>query len=373
MSDSLVSLYLVTSDNPCPDCVSLQWGILSKTEPIIIGDQLPFVLLMRFKEQEKSLLNGHLKFGIKGAILTVQLEDGEIIEPLSSLDNLGQLQTHSPSLAIWQLISPTGVSILQTESTFSPLAVFKPFNASICLTITLTITPSDLSITNAEGLWRHDIHPNQHAILDRVLAWFLYKNRLSNYLCRIKLTSDQNRDIIRENKPRGEIDPQALAQLHQLLNRFDTADTQDLLELTALGNLDPLKDLAGGNFLAGELSGVALSGAILSRTNFRGANLTDADLSEALLNYSRFSGADLSGSLLGNAQLVGVDFYRASLALANLIGANLTGANLQEANLSQTNFSGATVTGAKFGQNLGMTEKMKASLAQKGAIFLDNC
>lgn len=373
MPDPRVSLHLLTADNPYPDCVAFKLETPSQGTHPSITEQLPLLLSIHFNEQEKSLLNGHLKFGIKGGTLTLQLENGEMINPQLSLEDWGQLTTMTSEAVVWQLASPSGVSILKTESILSSVAIVQPTTHFLDLTLTLEVTPPDISITSAQGLWRHDIHPNKHGILERVLAHFLAKTRLSPHLCQIQWTSDQGKArLTRENQPRGEIDPQALAQLHQRLDRLYTANTSNLYELAELGNLDPLKDLGGGSFLAAELSGVELSGARLSRTNFRGANLTDADLSEALLNYSRFSGADLSGAYLGNAQFVGADCYRASLALANLIGANLTGANLQEANLSQTNLAGARVTGAKFGENPGMTEEMKESLLERGGIFLGN-
>jgi uncharacterized protein YjbI with pentapeptide repeats len=70
--------------------------------------------------------------------------------------------------------------------------------------------------------------------------------------------------------------------------------------------------------------------------------------------------------------LSGVDLSDADLSGANLIGADLSGANLSDANLSGADLSGAVVEKARFGANVGLTEKMKLDLKRRGAIFEDS-
>ena len=98
------------------------------------------------------------------------------------------------------------------------------------------------------------------------------------------------------------------------------------------------------------LSGVDLSDTNLSHANLSEANLTNADL----------SCADLSEANLTNANLSNTD----------LSEADLTNADLSNANLTETDFSNSVVTGAKFSSDSpGMTEDIKKSLINKGAIF----
>ncbi|MEA5532939.1 pentapeptide repeat-containing protein [Crocosphaera sp. XPORK-15E] len=366
MSDFCPSLHPLLSYSPYPSCVFLK---LEAGTPQTTAEPFTLTLTLRCDEQEKALLNGHLKFGIKGGKLTLTVENGEIIAPQSLLNDFCQLVSTSNTVATWQLIPQTGQSMFTVEMV-SSLAKIQVMTHPVSVILTCDVSLADISITDVVGLWKHDIHPNKQSILERKLAQFLWKFRLSPHLSLLKLTSDLAASEKVEESSTTTIDPNALSQLHQQIDRIYNAETNNFLELAQIAELDPLQDLAGGNFLATELSGIELSGANLTQSNFRGANLTDADLSEAVLNYARFSGADLSGAYLGNANLQQGDFYRASLALANLIGADLTDANLQEVNLSQTNLSGAVVKGAKFGNNTGMTEELADSLRERGAIFV---
>ncbi len=365
MSESYPSLHLHTAYNPYPGCVFLQ--VTPRPVPTSQG-QFTLDLNFRFNEQEKSLLNGQIKFGIKGGKLNLMVQQGKIIEPQLNGDVPFKLIESYDNSLVWHLIAQTGESTLKIAHS-SPLATIQPSNDSVKVTVSYTLNLADISISDVTGLWRHDIHPNKHSILERKLAQFLWKERLSPEISLIELTSNVSGEFKKIDSPITNIEPQHLDELHQLIHKLYEINNNDLLELLKIAQLDPKIDLAGGNFVATELSSIELSGANLTHSNFRGANLTDADLSEAILSYTRFSGADLSGAYLGNAKLQQADFYRSSLALANLIGADLRGANLQDVNLSQTNLSGALVKGTKFGNNEGMTTEMKTNLLERGAIF----
>jgi uncharacterized protein YjbI with pentapeptide repeats len=136
-------------------------------------------------------------------------------------------------------------------------------------------------------------------------------------------------------------------------------------------------NLSGAILSGANLSRANLSGAILSRANLSGAILIDTNLSGAILSRANLSrahlrDADLSGAILSDANLSGVDLSDADLSGANLIGADLSGANLSDANLSGADLSGAVVEKARFGANVGLTEKMKLDLKRRGAIFEDS-
>jgi uncharacterized protein YjbI with pentapeptide repeats len=135
--------------------------------------------------------------------------------------------------------------------------------------------------------------------------------------------------------------------------------------------------LSGAILSGANLSGANLIGVILSRANLIGAILIDTILSGAILSRANLSranliGADLSGAILSDANLSGVDLSDADLSGANLIGADLSGANMSDANLSGADLSGAVVEKARFGANVGLTEKMKLDLKRRGAIFEDS-
>lgn len=365
MSESYPSLHLHTAYNPYPKCVFLQ---VAPKSSVTSQEEFILDLTVRFNEQEKSLLNGQIKFGIKGGKLNLRVQQGKIIEPqLNSVLPFKLIESYDNSV-VWHLVAQTGQSAVKIDD-LSPLATIQSLDESIEVTVSYKVDLADISITDVTGLWRHDIQPNKHSILERKLAQFLWKERLSPEISMIQLASNPSREVTKIDSPTTNIQPEHLAELHQLIDSLYDVKTNSLLELAKIAGLDPQIDLAGGNFLATELSSVELSGANLTHSNFRGANLTDADLSEAILNYTRFSGADLSGAYLGNANLQQADFYRSSLALANLIGADLRGANLQDVNLTQTNLSGALVTGTQFGNNEGMTPEIKANLLERGAIF----
>ncbi|MGK7917298.1 MAG: pentapeptide repeat-containing protein, partial [Prochloraceae cyanobacterium] len=68
---------------------------------------------------------------------------------------------------------------------------------------------------------------------------------------------------------------------------------------------------------------------------------------------------------------------RANLSGANLSGASLKRANLNRAKLSRANLSGANLNGAslrgtKFGNNLGISNKLRREFETRGAKFVDS-
>lgn len=111
-----------------------------------------------------------------------------------------------------------------------------------------------------------------------------------------------------------------------------------------------------------DLTGVDLSGARLRDTRFLRADLSDANLSgidgfrakfvSSRLVGTKFDGARLTDSDftkadLTNASLVKADLRRAKLFRAALNGANLTGARLRGADLTNADLSGALWTDGK--------------------------
>ncbi|MEM8778066.1 MAG: pentapeptide repeat-containing protein, partial [Cyanobacteria bacterium P01_G01_bin.49] len=235
MSDSYPPLHLLRSYSPYPSCVSLKFAgeIAQKTTR-----QFPLTLTLNLNEQDKSLLDGDVKFGLKGGKLTLTVENGNIIAPQVLLNDAYELVSASDTSATWQYTPQTGQSILKVEIV-SFLATIQVISDPISVTLTYDINPSDISITDVEGLWRHDIHPNKQSILERKLAQFIWKLRLSSHLSLLTLSSDSRaHEKILESSITG-IDPQTLSQLHQLFESIYNVETNNLLELAYLAELDP--------------------------------------------------------------------------------------------------------------------------------------
>lgn len=359
-------MHRLASQNFEPECISLELEAIPQEK-----EQFDLYVTLNFNQQWKSLLNGRLKFGLKGGKLSLKLDNSAIAitDP-----NFGDAFTVTPQITpthlSWRLALKTSQWVYKGLVTKVKLGTVTVTESPYHLTAFFEVYPSDISITDAEGLWKHDISPNKHGVLERKLALFLWERKFTPYLSYVQLGSEGVQAWKGfGNSNEKAITPESLAQLQEIIRQVYEAKTNDLLELAQIAKLNPLQDFAGGNLLAGELRGLALGGANLYHTNLRGAVLTDADLSEADLNYAKLNGVDLSGAYLGNANLSYSDLHKASLALANLIGADLRGANLKEVNLSQANLSGAKVEGAVFGENTGMSEEIKENLRQRGAII----
>jgi uncharacterized protein YjbI with pentapeptide repeats len=362
---------LLESQNLYPDCISLELEAVSLASEGTELEQFDLYLSLNFNEQWKSLLNGRIKFGLKGGRLNLKLDHCAIAVAESDFGNAFLLTTEvSQTHPTWICALKTSESHFKGSLSRIKLGRVKTTAQPYNIIATWEVLPSDISLTDAEGLWRHDISPNKHGILERKLIQFLLKTRFKPYLSWLQLGSvdarvSQNLVNLREET----INPEDLSQLERLLQSVYEAKTNNFLELAQLAGLNSQEDLAGGNYQAVELSGIELSGANLCHSSFRGATLTDVDFSEANLSHVKFSGADLSGAYLGSANLTYADFHRASLALANLIGADLRCASLQGVNLSQANLSGAQVEKAIFADNTGLSEETRQSLQERGALF----
>ncbi|MDJ0690913.1 MAG: pentapeptide repeat-containing protein [Xenococcaceae cyanobacterium MO_188.B32] len=333
------------------------------------SNQFDLYLSLNFNQQWYPLLDGRIKLGLKGGQLKLRLENSQLHEISYQLDDYFEITNKaSETEPTWIFTLKATKSVLADSLKRVKLGTVKTITQSFTLTATWTVFPADITLTDAEDLWQHDLSPNKHGVLERTIVFFLCKNQLPSSLSWFQLGSSnlETEESWREDK-QPEITFPAKEELKQLIQQIYTAKTDEMEELAQLAKLNLKTDLAGGNLLATNLSGIDLNGANLKKANLRGVDLTDADLSEANLSYVNLSGADLSGAYLDNADLSHADLHRTSLAVANLIGANLSHANLQEANLSNANLSLALVERAKFGKNTGLSEEMKLSLEQRGA------
>ncbi|MCC3415332.1 MAG: pentapeptide repeat-containing protein [Microcoleus sp. PH2017_29_MFU_D_A] len=390
------------SHNKYPDCLWMQLEAIPVPSVAAQTQQLDIHLSLNFNEHWEPLLGGRVKFGLQGGTLKLNLENCEI--PVASRQLVGDFEL-SPIDSSTEILSTESQrkvrdnekveKIQETDCTFchvstigddtKPAWIFslkrgKPILKGLLKSVKLGEFPAkplriaaafevakeDIYLTDAEGLWPHDITPNQHSVLERILTVYL-ANKLQPALSWALLSYN----LPAVEQPEVEIIAPAEAELQEMVDRIIAAETDDFVELATIANLNPALDFAGGSLRGTSLSAVDFSSANLPAANFRGANLNDADFSDANLQNAKFGGADLSGAFLGNADLSGADLYRASLALANLSGADFSRANLLEVNLTNANFSGANVKSARFGNNSGLAEDVKLNLQQRGAIFED--
>ncbi|WP_448561259.1 pentapeptide repeat-containing protein [Trichothermofontia sp.] len=317
------------------------------------------------------------QFGLTGGRLTLEVDQGELSSALTVVADsampivVRRVSDGLPTYA-WQLVSTADFTVLNDTIASLSLGHLQPHSPDCRVLITLTVSAPDIHLTDAEGLWRHDISPNKHAVLERKLVWSLVEPRFHPYLSWAEMTYRPAQPSPKTLIPMPSMPSAASLQTIQpVIDTIMAAESDRLPDLAKLAGLDMMHDFAGGNLQGTNLSGLDLSGANLSRVNLRGADLSDADLSEATLRDAKLSGADLSGAYLSNADLRHTDFHRASLALATLSGANLEGANLREANLSSTHLGHANVKQAIFGHNPGLTIDSEQSLRERGALFPD--
>ncbi|GAB4201503.1 MAG: hypothetical protein Fur006_53990 [Coleofasciculaceae cyanobacterium] len=417
------TMTLSDPENRYPDSLYLELIATPTSSGESDIEQIDLSLSIDFHEQWHPINAGRVKLGFKGGRLNIQLVNGEILPVPPQSSDVVQLSPKYPSqlqsiecqiltqgtaqspVWIWQ--GKTGMSVLQGSLKQVELATVQVTGKPCCIEAVFTVSPSDIYLTSAEGLWPHSITPNQLAILERKLVLFLLESKLQPYLSRVLWQYDERQGLQKlsqnpdDQKQDDSFETGKALELAELIQRITTAQTDNFLELAQLAGLNPLTDFAGAKLLGVNLNAVDLSGANLHRTYLRGADLSDTDLSGTDLRGANLGGADLSGAYLSDADLSDADLHRASLALANLSGANLSGANLCETNLSSANFSDANLTNAnlsnadlhrasltkanlsdttwlnsrveeaRFSRSSGLFEQGKQDLKQRGAIFED--
>jgi len=368
---------LIEQQNQCPDCLYIELAELPGPPSAPGTAQIDLHLTIKFGEQWQTLPGGsRVKFGLTGGTLQLHLDNGKLLASGALAgafeSDMGRVtksgSSYDPS---WIFTTTIGATILRGTIETVQLGRLQVISRPCLLEAAFAISAPDLYLTDAEGLWPHDISPNKHAVLERKLVHVLIETKLAPYLSWVQWCYECPNPTPSIHLPDNENTDRSLQDFHALIARLSHAETDHFLKLAKLASLNPNYDFAGGNLLGTNLSGLDLTGINLSRTNLRGADFSDADLSEANLTHAKLSGADLSGAYLSETDLSQTDLHKASLALANLSGADLRDANLKDANLSRTNLSGAKVENARFGNNPGLPDEMKPSLKRRGAIFED--
>ena len=384
MTNNQFSLNVIKSEDLYPDCLSMALETSAIEDGI---DEFNLSVNLNFKEQWETILGGRVKFGLKGVDLQLILENANFTQTVYPVNSLLIIDNHSNDKQQLKVIYPEtnnniyswdknnwhlGINydklILNGQLSNLKLGSIQTEKNNVYITATIQVELADIDLTDAEGLWKHDITPNKHGILERKLALFLLKTRFLNHLSTTVISTEKM-----EKEPVNYlINNEDEEELGRIIKQVSESKTDDLIKLAKIANLSPLTDLTGGMLMGTNLRGIDLSEANLYRVNLRGTDLTDADLSEANLRGAKLNGADLSGAYLENADLRNADLHNASLALVNLIGADLRGANLAQTNLTDVHLTNAQLQGARFGNNQGISEEMKLELLDRGGIFKDS-
>ncbi|MFP4008734.1 MAG: hypothetical protein ACLFV6_12120, partial [Spirulinaceae cyanobacterium] len=255
------------SHNRFPDCLRLDL-----TPHSLEADSSPsqLYLSLKFDEQWQPLGQGRVKFGLKGGQLHLNFDDKAI--QLSDRPSHFQAtlvspnDPTSPTLIIhsdeaakptWMLSLQGSQPILQGHLEPLHLATVQPSTPLDDFTVSFRVRSHQVMVTDAENLWKHDVSPNQHAILERLVVFALMPHYFAEPLSRVTLSPT----------PPANPSPSPTADFTQLQKQIDQisqAKNASFLELAALGNLDPKTDLAGGN----------LRGVICDEINPSGANLS---------------------------------------------------------------------------------------------------
>jgi uncharacterized protein YjbI with pentapeptide repeats len=125
-------------------------------------------------------------------------------------------------------------------------------------------------------------------------------------------------------------------ELDQIIQLVQEANTDNFFKLAEILGRNPKTDYAGANLPKCDLSGGDLEGANLRKTNLSSANLRGTNLRGADLSYSDISGADFT-----------------------------------DADLTGTNFHQVQAENAVFCNNIGLYERLRLDLIDKGARFVN--
>lgn len=318
------------------------------------GTHFNLFFTLDFHQEWQELNQGRFLVGLRGGQLILSLGNAIWFHPERlSFEAITSSQCEcqvefagTPSALEWNFSAKRGTTVLQGSLAQMKLGVVQVTGSPLVIEATFKVGALDVQFLAAQGLWPRDVSPNRHSVLERTLIRSLLEYKLQPYVSRVELRFSDLEQPPSLSSYQVEADDEGFSRLDETIAGILAADTNDLLELAKIANLNPLVDLAGANLLGTTLSDVDLTGANLDGANLRGADWNDVDLSGASLVGANLAGADFTGSLLSDVNLTGANLQRCSLALVNLSGANLKGANLTEAILTNANLSDANLTDA---------------------------
>ncbi len=205
----------------------------SKAPESTQNDQLKLHLTIQFKEQRELLVGGYIKFGLKGGRLRVKLKNAEI--PLAS-KQLGRsfelavqkkrqpqeasinqsniedslpdqpgvttnepqtVETEqsqliscqvsvkgTPNRPVWVFEVDKGGSVLKGILKNTVLATLDITAKPCYIEATFEVSPRDVHLSEAEGLWQKDISKKKSVVIERAIARRFLEKELKPYLSR---------------------------------------------------------------------------------------------------------------------------------------------------------------------------------------------
>jgi hypothetical protein len=162
-------------------------------------EQINLHLTLQFNEQRERLLSGRIKFGLKGGELSVKLENGTI--PLASGELGGttdkfqftscQVTTkNSQENPVWVFEVERGQPVLKGLVKNALLATMTVTAKPCCVEATFEVSPRDVYVTEAEGLWPQNISKKRRAVIERAIARRFLERKLKPYVSRQELRYD---------------------------------------------------------------------------------------------------------------------------------------------------------------------------------------
>ncbi|MCF2150366.1 hypothetical protein IQ276_028840 [Desmonostoc muscorum LEGE 12446] len=193
-------------ENRYPDCLHME---LEATP--VKSNQIDLPVTIHFNEQWEPLLNGRVKFGLKGGELKLKLENGQIpyesrhlterIE-LSIQNQTGEIEAfHLPSVCqvtsnnsesnpTWEFELKMNGSVLRGSIQKENLGTLNLTDKPCYVEATFEVSQRYVHLTDAEEIYPEDISRNKQIVLEIIIRKHLLEKKLQPYLSRAELHYD---------------------------------------------------------------------------------------------------------------------------------------------------------------------------------------
>ncbi|MBK1987800.1 hypothetical protein A0J48_009660 [Sphaerospermopsis aphanizomenoides BCCUSP55] len=177
-------------ENRYPDCLYMELQAIP-----VNPDQIDLPVTMHFNEQWEPLLNGRVKFGVKGGQLKLKLKNCKI--PYDSHELTGrfvlkpavcQVTTNgSKSNPTWEFELSIGARVLIGSLQNQKLGTVQLRNKPCSVEATFEVSQQYVHLMETEGLYPTNISRNKQIILEASFRKYLLESKLQPYLSRAEL------------------------------------------------------------------------------------------------------------------------------------------------------------------------------------------
>lgn len=177
-------------ENRCPDCLYMELQAIP-----VNSDQIDLPVTMHFNEQWEPLLNGRVKFGVKGGELKLKLKNGEIPYDSRELGGLVELNpavcqvttNGSESNPTWEFELTIGARVLIGSLQNQKLGTVQLQDKLCSVEATFEVSQQYVYLMATEGLYSTDISRNKQIALELAIRKHLLESKLKPYLSRAEL------------------------------------------------------------------------------------------------------------------------------------------------------------------------------------------